>query len=131
MDAFETGWVAGLFEGEGTIVLNGSDRRRRVRVAVGSTDHDVLVRLQALAGGKLNGPYSRGPNKPIWHWRIDKQAEVEAFLRLVVPHLCSRRRVKAEEALATIARWHGDQAEVWAAAAERNKGFTPARLALA
>lgn len=101
MDAFDLGWVAGLFEGEGTIVVTKSDRRRaRIRVAVGSTDHDVVVRLQALAGGRLQGPYERGPHKPIWHWRIDARADVENFLRLIRPHLGQRRAAKADEALA-------------------------------
>ncbi len=103
MDAFELGWVAGLFEGEGTIVVTKSDRRRpRIRVAVGSTDEDVVRRLQALAGGRVQGPYARGKHKPIWHWRIDARGDVKAFLRAVRPHLGLRRAAKADEALAAL-----------------------------
>lgn len=131
MHPFNVGWVAGLFEGEGTIVIRGTDRRRSARVAVGSTDVDVVERLQVLVGGKLNGPYLRGLNKPIWHWRIDKQADVEEFLLLMRPHLGARRGAKADEALAVIAEWHERQPAVWKAAGEKNPGFAATGLGLA
>lgn len=124
------GWVVGIFEGEGTIIIRETDRRRSVRVAVGSTDLDVVERLQALVGGNLNGPYARGKNKPIWHWRMDRQADVAAFLRALRPHLGERRGTKADEALAVIAEWEKRQPGVWAEAARKNPGFRSSALGL-
>jgi hypothetical protein len=98
-------WAAGLFEGEGSIVLATSGKKRKDgtrattgRLTIGMTDLDVLERFHAAVGGRgsLNGPYDRGENKPIYYWCAQWKVgrEVAAMLR---PHLCERRTKRMNE----------------------------------
>jgi hypothetical protein len=57
----EVAWIAGLLEGEGHFAPKA--------IIVNMTDRDVLERLAALTGGRLNGPYTyknRPTSKPYY-----------------------------------------------------------------
>lgn len=97
MEQWEIGWIAGIFEGEGSITFTG---RNGVRVSLGSTDGDVVETLHRLF--PVNGVYryeKKNRIKPLYVWRADDKRNVEKFLRLVLPFLHSRRKAKAEAAL--------------------------------
>ena len=55
-------WFIGLFEGEGTIYYCNQGKAAKAKIA--STDKDVLEFAQAIAGGKLYGPYRWAYFKP-------------------------------------------------------------------
>lgn len=59
-------YVAGLFEGEGSV------NARRHIAQIGMCDREPLERVQTIAGGKLYGPYWRndGRKRPMWEWRL-------------------------------------------------------------
>lgn len=97
-------WVAGLFEGEGSIGIRlPSVRAKTMRVTLQlvSVDRDVLVKLQSIAGGKLYGPY--GPystqRQPYYMWSVVNK-EAQRWLHLMLPYLGDRRSKRAQEALA-------------------------------
>jgi hypothetical protein len=61
-------WAAGLFEGEGSIVIS---REGRVALQVHMTDEDVMRHLAEVLGGNITGPYQyQQPDghkrKPFW-----------------------------------------------------------------
>ena len=94
-------WFAGLFEGEGYISCPKKHPNRWM-LGLTSTDLDVLERVVATVGGKIYGPYKNNiPNrKPQWTWYMSKKNKSVPLLESLVPLLCSRRRQRAQEALA-------------------------------
>lgn len=95
-------WATGIFEGEGSITASGGKPGYSTTptLAVDMTDEDVLRKVEAIFGGNVTGPYSRGNNKPIYSWRISGIKPAQAVLRLMWPYLCERRRVRAAEMIA-------------------------------
>ena len=105
MTSADVAWAAGLFEGEGSILVP-TERMRSIRLRVGSTDRDVLDRLVQVIGGKVRGPYQpNGRNtppgrKPIYMWEVQGTNPAQQVLRLFWPYLGIRRRARAAEAFA-------------------------------
>jgi len=95
-------WAAGLFEGEGTIGTQTAAGRVRIRMALGTTDRDVLDRFQKIVGcGNITGPKWREKStKPLWLWTITSFDDVAKVSLLFSPFLGDRRRNALERA------WH-------------------------
>lgn len=109
MNDCDAAWLAGLFEGEGTICIQ---QGRLVRLVIGMCDRDVLERVDRLVpstnGVKLKKQRNPPPQyKDQYLWNIGKAPEVEACLRLMLPWLGERRRARALEALEVLARHPG------------------------
>ncbi len=84
-------WAIGLFEGEGSVVVTGNS----LRLTLPSNDHDTLLRLQQVWGGRVTGPYGPGKNKlsmsDSWRWAIYGD-EAKRITNEIEPHLGVRRR---------------------------------------
>jgi hypothetical protein len=108
MSEIELGWLAGIFEGEGTIVLPPA-QRRHVTMSLNSTDRDVIERLVAVTGvGHIYGPFandhqtavmSASGKKPIWRWTVSRRAEVARLLLAMYPLLSDRRQKRVQDAV--------------------------------
>lgn len=106
-------WLAGIFEGEGTIRWTKpapprSDGRhpggQSLDLSIAMTDEDVLRRIADIAGvGKVFGPYQPKPEtrKPIFTYKVTG-AKAYALIVAIFQWLHSRRR---EQALAAIKSW--------------------------
>jgi hypothetical protein len=104
-------WAAGLFEGEGSILIapprNNRPGTNTPYMSMGSVDRDVLERFATVAGGKVYGPYQgqghKTPEhwKPIYQWRLHGVERVQLLLREFWPYLGERRRAKAADAIAS------------------------------
>jgi hypothetical protein len=98
-------WAVGIYEGEGcTCIHRDKDGKvKQVTLSVGSTDLDVLLKLQEIWGCGHVRPHKYGPSrvrrKPAYVWRISKKADVKRVLEKMLPHLFERRAEKAREAL--------------------------------
>lgn len=91
----ELDWFVGLFEGEGSV---SSPKGGQIRLSIDSTDLDVLERVEALAGGKIYGPYQKASRKPIYCWVL--QGRKSAGLTMTIfNQLASRRKSQAHRAL--------------------------------
>lgn len=97
-------WAAGLFEGEGSIsphkaqnVPHGK-RWTYVRLAIGTTDEDVLLRFFEIAQcGSLCGPYQYiEGRKPHWQWSVTG-VKADRLLDELLPFLGERRQARAAE----------------------------------
>lgn len=106
MNEAEVAWLAGIVEGEGSIFLHPRKDRPRPqpRVQAGMTDEDIIRRMQALAGGRVYGPYvheGRLGKKPRWEWHMYGGSAVQ-LIRTIRPWLGVRRGERAD---AVIAAW--------------------------
>lgn len=99
-------WMAGLFEGEGTIsiITNKRNGNQYVRVALGMTDIDVIAKLYKVSGIGGFEIHKIRPNrtKRMYYWRINKREEVKLFLTAIEPCMGERRAARIREALAVI-----------------------------
>lgn len=93
-------WAAGLFEGEGTIVVGR--RPQYIRVAVGMTDRDVVERLAEILGGTARSWYpprvKDSGRQRMWYWIATGQRAAHV-LRLLMPFFGERRMRRAIEAM--------------------------------
>ena len=97
----EWAWAAGLFEGEGSIIVKRQGRRKVLALSLKMTDEDVVRRLHGIVGGVVFGPYQYqqddgSERKPWWLWRNDG-VDPSRVIRQMWPWLGARRRAKAEE----------------------------------
>jgi hypothetical protein len=102
-DAEDFAWACGLFEGEGSIRnhLDANSKRNVRRLALGTTDLDVLERFQSIMGGSiLRTAHCRPGYKPVWRWQLTHWDDLEPLLRRMLPYLGIRRRAAAEALLA-------------------------------
>jgi hypothetical protein len=95
-------WAAGIFEGEGSIVIRKS--KGSVQVTLYNTDKDVIDSFYDIVKvGKIFGPIhvttpKGNPGKDSWQWRA-YSTDAEKVLKLLLPYFCSRRAQKAQEAI--------------------------------
>ena len=91
-------WAAGLFEGEGYVGL--CSNRRQGRLALASTDLDVLQRFHSVIEfGSIGKSYQVQNRKPIWFWRKSGFESVQALAVMFWPWLGARRRMKFTQVL--------------------------------
>lgn len=106
MTDYELGWLAGWLEGEGTFFchIEAARGRRnayvRLTVRAASVDHDTVLKAQRIAGGRVYGPYKYDETRqPHYQWGISGKAAAAQFMRMVKPHLGSRRQDQIDNAL--------------------------------
>lgn len=107
----EYAWAAGLFEGEGCILI--TKQKARIRkdgtsckpegykyptLAMSLTDEDVIRKFCIIVdGGTIGGPYiKKENNKPIWEWKVRNEAAKKVAEKLL-PFLGNRRFMKFVE----------------------------------
>ena len=96
--AEDIAWVAGVFEGEGTIRIRKGNYGAQVSVRM--NDRDVIRRIHAVMGfGNLYEAVCNG--KPQYCYQVASAEHVCAFLAAVWRFLGDRRKARAAEALAT------------------------------
>jgi hypothetical protein len=90
-------WLAGLFEGEGNVSINGKSLTVRIKM----TDEDVVMRAAAVMGAKVySAPtQKRKARKPTWIAQA-KGSIAAGVIMTLYPWLGVRRREQARSALA-------------------------------
>lgn len=89
-------WAAGLFDGEGTILIN----EHGIRVCLHMTDLDILETMKSNFGGSLI-PCKKAKDhyKDSWKWYLSNNKDTCDFLKIILPFLHSRRKDKAAQAI--------------------------------
>lgn len=104
MRDLDIAWLAGLFEGEGSMYIakNGG-----TRLAIGMTDRDVIERVNALVPCTQIQVVHPKPVRPEYsqpktryNWRISDPVKVREVLELLLPWFGRRRSARAQEVLA-------------------------------
>lgn len=97
-------WLAGLYEGEGTLVRHRDrgDRSetRAWTLAITMSDEDVIRRAHGLTGmGKVRETrYSE--TRTYWRWNVCASGELAEILPRLLPYLGARRAARVRECLA-------------------------------
>jgi len=101
-------WAAGLFEGEGSITYGkviGRADSYRYQLTISSSDQDVLEKFCKIVNcGRVLGPYpgQREGNKERYNWHIQNQRDCLYVIGQLYPHLCKRRKEKADSFIQSI-----------------------------
>ncbi|WP_338471851.1 LAGLIDADG family homing endonuclease [Niallia sp. XMNu-256] len=101
MEKWEASYIAGIIDGEGTITLtrNHSKEYRRPCIAIASTDKELLIYLQSLAGGKICNKKNYNPEKHKYSFTltITKKTDVFSTLQSILPFLrIDKKKLRAE-----------------------------------
>ncbi len=99
--ANELGYVAGLFDGEGTVfVSRGCDQRKneyhKLEVAIVMTDRRPLDQVKELFGGEIypkndvGYAASKTGHRNYWRW-VPRKKEMETFLITIVAYVWAKR----------------------------------------
>lgn len=102
-----TAWAAGLFEGEGSIYVDRTDRRKGrgkpvLQMSLVTTDYDVICKFNEVVGGGgvVNGPYwQKRSTKPCWKWHLRIADDVRVVASRFSPYLGARRLEQIDNAL--------------------------------
>lgn len=96
----EVAWAAGLFEGEGTITLNGVAKSPRLKLSM--VDADVVRRFHAIVGVGHTCPWDdKNPAHQIQLcWYTGAKADIARVLDMLIPYFGERRLVRAAHVLA-------------------------------
>jgi len=99
-------WLAGIIEGEGNFYLRELGNYFSIKIKVRMTDLDVLEKCFKITKiGNINGPYKNKKNltyKDIWGWEVTKKTDSLELIKVIYPHLLSRRKAKIDEYLKQI-----------------------------
>ena len=107
--SIEEVWATGIFEGEGSIILQKASASAYITVSM--TDLDVLERLQEIWGGQIYIRKSQNPRwKTAWRWQVGGKDRVKNLLNKMLPFLSERRACKALDAIDRIDGCYPDYA---------------------
>ncbi len=87
-------WVAGFFDGEGSVGLWKNNTAKRLRAAIAQNDRKLLDEVVRITGlGRVNGPYksTNGPNTH-YRWSVD-----DKYVLLLYEQLSGRLLGKQEQ----------------------------------
>lgn len=87
-------WIAGHFEGEGTVTISSTGRANSFKavLSLASTDQDVIEIFNKRWPGSIWGPHRPTERaNPVWTWRISGAARVLYFLTSIDRHLRTKR----------------------------------------
>lgn len=100
----EKAYLAGLFDGEGTVGYYNFRDRHESTVMITSTDPRVMTWIQEKVGYgnicTIRNSYHRRKHV-VHHWRISNKPRVKDFLEAVVPYLI----IKKDQAELMLALW--------------------------
>jgi hypothetical protein len=92
-------WAAGLFEGEGSVMISPKDIPC---LSLAMSDEDVVRRFADIVGrGRINGPYQYGKGKPMWYWKVTGLEATFEVGQKIWHLLGERRRTRYAECLAS------------------------------
>lgn len=132
-------YLAGLVDGEGSIMMLGQGKRRsrRAVVSIGMTDQNVIEAIRETAGGFISVKQPKKENwQTMFHWRLNGIPAVE-LLEQLEPFLVIQRRKELARML--IDEYPRDQSIIgkvdrnqwlWERMQERNKERLPGLLEL-
>lgn len=95
-------YIAGYFDGEGTVGINRSTRngssRYRIQVSLGNTYKPAVDELKTTFGGSIH-PHSKGKSnhRQMWYWTVNGVAAYN-FLSKVLPYL-REKQAQAQEVM--------------------------------
>lgn len=106
MSATEAAWLAGFFDGEGSLI--GYKRKGKDfvgwRISIGNTSLPALERCKAYTNVGTIGSKRVLPNpkhNPQWLWQVNGQRDIVDLLKQMLPYLL----IKKEKAESFLNNW--------------------------
>lgn len=94
----ELAWLAGIVDGEGSVLLYKNGGHYVSKVAVTNSDRAILVKVESLLD-KLSILWTENwageVNKPCFHITLTRQEEQKALLGHIIPYLVGEKKQKA------------------------------------
>lgn len=91
----ELAYLAGFFDGEGSVGVYGSaSRSYHLRASVGGTDERSIRRFMAHFGGTVSFEPKKNNWRPVWKWAVTGR-EAKVALRALMPFLSVKREQAA------------------------------------
>jgi hypothetical protein len=122
-------WVAGVFEGEGTIRVRKGNYGAQVSIRM--DDQDVVERICSIMGFghvyELEEHRANGRVVTQYNYQLGSADDVIAFLTAVLPWLGNRRKEKAEQAIASARLIGNSYAHPWTPERRARQAATLAR----
>jgi hypothetical protein len=91
MNAWEAAYIAGIIDGEGSIILTKlhENEHRRPCISIASTDKELLTYVQSIIGGAINNKKNYKPDrhKDSFTLNIKNKVRVLSILRQISPYL--------------------------------------------
>jgi hypothetical protein len=87
-------WLAGLYEGEGSI---GHTSKYSFFIRIKMTDQDVIEKINDIWPGNLFEEKRLAPHKTCYIWQIGKKEEVLRFCDHIYEYLGERRKRRIDE----------------------------------
>ena len=111
-------WVAGVYEGEGSLVNNSTVYKNGARacaLTVTMSDKDIIEKLKETTGvGNIQGPYSGHRNnlikrpvkaKDLYRWSVYKKDDILFVVKGIYENLGQRRKEQVERVLKRAHLW--------------------------
>ena len=90
-------YIAGLFDGEGTVTLsrnNSRDKYRAATVSMTSTSLEILEFLVKEFGGSIcKQKVYKDIHKQSWSWRLTRRNAV-CFLKSILPYMLEKEKIR-------------------------------------
>lgn len=98
-------WLAGIYEGEGSVFLKGTSSRYNGEknapyIKIAMIDEDIIQRVQRVAGFGTMSSYILKSGKRIYQWHSGDREQVPQLLRAMSPWLGERRMEQVRIVLA-------------------------------
>lgn len=87
----EIAYLAGIFDGEGTVITKRHKGREYGHVAIANCDEALISWLASLGGGVTVTTHPRTDTRTCYSWYVSKSVEVVAFLEALMPYLIIKR----------------------------------------
>lgn len=120
MTEVEIAYLAGIFEGEGSVSVGTVYRGKQhdtlqLIVRVGMSDADVIIRLQQITGVGTISSYqpNRAGSKMCYRWSVTNRDECDTVLAAIWPYLGVRRREQIRVAFKKITDNLTAKGQVW------------------
>lgn len=102
MSETEAAWLAGFFDGEGSITKsltsNGHSKKRYVywKVVIPNTSKLAMKKVLRITGiGVLSRRVREEKHyKPLWVWQLNAKLEIKDFASQVVPYMSIPEKIK-------------------------------------
>lgn len=119
MNREQLAWVAGFFDGEGslgfydTATARGLYRSKKLILQVSQKDPSLLYRVVSVVGfGKVRGPYLKGRKHEVYRYTVQDFEHIQALIAMVWPWLGDPKRCQARGALGAAKQWRRRDEEI-------------------
>jgi hypothetical protein len=80
----DVAYIAGLFDGEGSVYISNTNRSYIVRASIAMKDKTAIIKCNEVFLGKVYIKRQRAPYEPLFHWLLVGQSAI-SFLKAIQP----------------------------------------------